>query len=158
MREKFLERSRVRGDELRRYLVAINGGGLIAAFSLAGVFVNNEPPQDISGLFTCPSVFFALGLIAVGIVNFRSIPERNIKKIDKLIDKIKNNGLTEEGKAMKEWEEFDRKNLNFLSVNQWGEVSALVFFITGIFLGIVSLNSLVSCPRDFVTILNLVLN
>lgn len=143
-REQTLTRARERGAALQRYLVAINGGGLIATFSLAGVYVERSS-QSLS-VFIWPAIFFAAGITAAGITIARAIRLQHLAmdKLDELIDCLELVTCTaeEEKRARDAWKKHDESAKQNALKSHNIQLVGLILFAIGIFVGLASLSFL----------------
>jgi hypothetical protein len=137
-RKEVLARARERGAAMQKYLVAVNGGGLIATFSLVGVFVSRGQSPDI---FTRLAWLFAIGIIFAGVTLLRAIQlqHRTMDKIDELMAKLKKRIYTDE-QAEDAWKEYEKGATKSAKINQYISIVGFAFFIFGIEMGIYALN------------------
>ena len=150
-RSAILDRARERGAAMQKYLVVINGSGLIAAFSLAGVFVGARLSPDI---FTWPALLFAAGMVASGIALLRAIllQHRTMDKIDELVECLEGSKLTENA-AKNEWGEHKLSSRDSAKLNYKIQFVGFLFFVIGIGIGIYKLNqiTLPNCPPTVIS-------
>jgi len=124
---------------MQRYVTAINSGALIATFSLAGVFINNQKTVEV---FIPPAILFALGVFSVGVTLARAIgtQRRALDCIDALIPKIQSGEHTE-ANARAAWDEHEKSARRRARQNHWIQIVGLALFIIGIGAGLWGLAS-----------------
>ena len=115
------KRSREIADTIRRYLVAINTGGIGVTFAVAGALASQKVNP---GWVAWPIVFFSTGLVIVGVSLFLA-KHKALKRRDAKIDNKQEPDFT-----------------SLLWRNFTWDCIALIIFLLGVLIGICKLNGI----------------
>ena len=139
-RRRTIDRGRDRGQALQHYLLWMNGGALVATFSLAGVFVKEAQPLDF---FAYPAIAFiiSIGLALVAIYRSVRLQHRRKDVIEKILDQLEDGECTDEmlkvTKAKLKCHE--QKGREHVQRNDWLVIFSFGALIIGFLIGVVYL-------------------
>lgn len=134
-RDNTLARARERGSDLQQVLIYVNSGGLIAAFSLAGVLDSTKTPLWI---FVPPTLFFFLGVTmgVLSIIRSAWTQEQRLKLLDELIDDFQEIGGQE---AKRKLDEHNKQIGKLVRTGLPLEVVGYLSFGIGVLVGVIAL-------------------